>query len=214
MGGGGSPVHCWEDSQPRRSAATTVGGSCVLWVQSVGWMRLLRLRTRGETGGVLIICNRTHHPNPCTHADPLQQDSYWEQLFMQGSAAAAAAAAAKPEEPPVSGAVGVEVVSFDLDDTLWCGKTVIANANKCVVRNRAGLSGCWSAHQLIDRWACLTFHHRPPSLPIPTTTTTTQGAAGLPGGGAPGAGAGGAAVGGLDDGGAGEAVPGRVFGGP
>lgn len=43
--------------------------------------------------------------------------------------------AARGESPSTEGtgpeeAVGVDVVSFDLDDTLWCGKTVISNANK------------------------------------------------------------------------------------
>lgn len=78
------------------------------------------------------------YPPPFPNTDPLQQEGYWEELFMKGSAAAAnvgtapegsAAPAAAAAE---MGAVGVEVISFDLDDTLWCGKTVIANANKYV----------------------------------------------------------------------------------
>jgi hypothetical protein len=61
----------------------------------------------------------------------LQQDSYWEELFMKGSSAGPDSDAMAEQQ---AAAVGVEVVSFDLDDTLWCGKTVIANANKCVPR--------------------------------------------------------------------------------
>lgn len=79
-----------------------------------------------------------------THADPLQQDGYWEDLFMKGSAAVGAAAATAPEAgaEELMGGVGVEVISFDLDDTLWCGKTVIANANEYVRKDGRGL--CWA----------------------------------------------------------------------
>ena len=70
-----------------------------------------------------------------TAADPLRQDGYWEQLFMKGSSVAAPAKASpvslfKESTMPALEEEGVEVVSFDLDDTLWCGKTVISNANK------------------------------------------------------------------------------------
>lgn len=72
-----------------------------------------------------------------TAADPLRQDGYWEQLFMKGSSVAAPAEASpvslyKESTMPALEVEGVEVVSFDLDDTLWCGKTVISNANKYV----------------------------------------------------------------------------------
>ena len=49
---------------------------------------------------------------------------------MQGSAAPAAGPGSAGAPMAEAEAVGVEVISFDLDDTLWCGKTVIANANK------------------------------------------------------------------------------------
>lgn len=70
-------------------------------------------------------------------ADPLRQDGYWEQLLMKGSSVAAPAEASpvsvfKESTVPALEGEGVEVVSFDLDDTLWCGKTVISNANKYV----------------------------------------------------------------------------------
>lgn len=61
---------------------------------------------------------------------------------MKGSAAVSAAAAATAPDAgaeELMGGVGVEVISFDLDDTLWCGKTVIANANKYVRIDGRGL---------------------------------------------------------------------------
>lgn len=70
-------------------------------------------------------------------SDPLRQDGYWEELFMKGSSGAVPSEASRVSllkestTPPPEGE-GVEVVSFDLDDTLWCGKTVINNANKYV----------------------------------------------------------------------------------
>lgn len=72
-----------------------------------------------------------------TAADPLRQDGYWEQLFTKGSSVAAPKEASpvslfKESTMPALEGEGVEVVSFDLDDTLWCGKTVISNANKYV----------------------------------------------------------------------------------
>lgn len=71
-------------------------------------------------------------------ADPLRQDGYWEQLFMKGGSVDAPAEASsvslfkESTTMPALEGEGVEVVSFDLDDTLWCGKTVISNANKYV----------------------------------------------------------------------------------
>lgn len=65
--------------------------------------------------------------------DPLRQDDYWEELFKKG----ATTTTPTPPTPTMSGEPSasrtawepVEVVSFDLDDTLWCGNKVISNAN-------------------------------------------------------------------------------------
>jgi len=70
-------------------------------------------------------------------SDPLRQDGYWEELFMKGSSGGVPSEASrvslfKESTTPSPEGGGVEVVSFDLDDTLWCGKTVISNANKYV----------------------------------------------------------------------------------
>lgn len=68
--------------------------------------------------------------------DPLRQDNHWEELFMRGDQRDSASI---PPSSPSSGGVaaekmitGIDMVSFDLDDTLWCGKTVIKNANEYV----------------------------------------------------------------------------------
>ena len=78
-----------------------------------------------------------------TAADPLRQDGYWEQLFTKGSSVPASPVSLfKESTMPALEGEGVEVVSFDLDDTLWCGKTVISNANKYVwVRVWVGVDG-------------------------------------------------------------------------
>jgi hypothetical protein len=64
---------------------------------------------------------------------------------MKGSGVAAPAEGSpvslfKETTVPALEGEGVEFVSFDLDDTLWCGKTVISNANK-YVWGRGGTGG-------------------------------------------------------------------------
>ncbi len=89
-------------------------------------------------------------------SDPLRQDGYWEELFMKGSSGAVPSEASRVSllkestTPPPEGE-GVEVVSFDLDDTLWCGKTVINNANKYVWVDGCVWRACWrwEAHLLL-----------------------------------------------------------------
>ena len=57
--------------------------------------------------------------------DPLQSVDYWEKLFTQGGSQSKKMAGME------NGNIdSVEIISFDLDDTLWDGKIVIANANK------------------------------------------------------------------------------------
>jgi hypothetical protein len=67
-------------------------------------------------------------------ADPSTNPNYWEELFLQGKSS-------KPnnpmEEPLDKGdatgeVVGspIDIVSFDLDDTLWDGKELIKHANR------------------------------------------------------------------------------------